>query len=198
MTLSIEPRRAPSLDTPATQRALAFTAGAVVVGVIPASVLGFSLAINASNRAALALASLFLLLGLGLGLGLATVRISLHTTDQVLERSSEPKKVRTLASKGIVASGTTDTSERVDEIIYGRQLVDSEKAEEAIRLAGGDNFCQTVELALDLLIRRERGRRDVEAYERIPQERGLARIRLNVPDWVEDDIDWEELYRDVL
>lgn len=73
--------------------------------------------------------------------------------------------------------------------------VDPDKADEANRLTGSDNFSATVDKALDLLIRQERGQRDLEAYQRIPQEAGLARAGARP---VLDDTDWEDIYKDVL
>jgi hypothetical protein len=73
--------------------------------------------------------------------------------------------------------------------------VDPEKAAEANRLLGSSNFSLTVERALDLLIRHEQGRRDLEAYERQPlttDEAGPAHDRL-VGDPT-DDTDWAALY----
>jgi hypothetical protein len=70
--------------------------------------------------------------------------------------------------------------------------VDPDKVDEANRLTGSDNFSQTVDKALDALIRQERLRQDVEAYARIPQERGLGRDSLLVPADLDDDTDWTE------
>lgn len=74
--------------------------------------------------------------------------------------------------------------------------VDPNKADEANRLTGSDNFSATVDKALDLLIRQERGRRDAEAYERQPltaEELAFAGTDSDAP---LDGDDWETKYRD--
>lgn len=73
--------------------------------------------------------------------------------------------------------------------------VDPVKADRASALLGTTNFSETVDRALDVLIRQEQGRRDVEAYARIPEEPGLAAAGARP---VLDDTDWEEIYKDVL
>lgn len=76
--------------------------------------------------------------------------------------------------------------------------VDPEKAAEANRLVGSTNFSATVEKALDLLIRQEHGRRDAEAYERQPPTaEELAFVGTDSEAVLDDDTDWETLYRDV-
>lgn len=76
--------------------------------------------------------------------------------------------------------------------------VDEDKAQQACDLAGTTNFSRAVDLALEVFIRQEQGRRDAEAYERIPltlDETGPPRPAVGDPS---DGTDWEEIYRDVL
>jgi hypothetical protein len=76
--------------------------------------------------------------------------------------------------------------------------VDPVKADRAAALIGSVNFSETVDRALDALIRQERNRLDLEAYTRSPEtddERALAAASLT---GVDDDADWEALYKDVL
>jgi Arc/MetJ family transcription regulator len=76
--------------------------------------------------------------------------------------------------------------------------VDPEKAARAERLLGTANFSETVDRALDALIRQERRRLDLEAYAATPEtpdERALMGTTLS---GVDDDTDWSELYGDLL
>jgi hypothetical protein len=76
--------------------------------------------------------------------------------------------------------------------------VDPAKAERAGELIGSANFSETVDRALDALIRQERHRRDLEAYAITPEtaeERALVRSALS---GVDDDTDWATLYGDLL
>lgn len=73
--------------------------------------------------------------------------------------------------------------------------VDPAKADRASILLGTTNFSEVVDRALDMLIREEQGRQDMEAYARIPQEAGLADAGARP---VLDDTDWEEVCKDVL
>jgi Arc/MetJ family transcription regulator len=76
--------------------------------------------------------------------------------------------------------------------------VDPAKAARAGQLLGTANFSETVDRALDALIRQERRRLDLEAYTATPEtpdERALVRSTWS---GVEDDTDWAELYGDLL
>jgi hypothetical protein len=76
--------------------------------------------------------------------------------------------------------------------------VDGAKADVATSLAGTSSFSETVDRALDALIREEQARRDLDAYERLPltdDEAGLAQGQL-VGDPT-DDTDWASLYQDI-
>jgi len=76
--------------------------------------------------------------------------------------------------------------------------VDRAKLEQARDLIRGKTLSETIDLALDRLIRAEQLRRDVAAYQRDP----LAGDDLGVDDLPVDldlgdaDIDYEELYGD--
>lgn len=74
--------------------------------------------------------------------------------------------------------------------------VERSKVEEARRLTGAASTSATIDLALDMLIRGERIRRDVAAYAGLPpseEEIALAAIRPAGED-LADDTDWEALY----
>lgn len=76
--------------------------------------------------------------------------------------------------------------------------VDRARVAEAQRLAGASTTSATIDLALRALIRAERLRRDVAAYEAMPsteEEIALARLTPGDAD-IADDIDWEALYGD--
>ena len=76
--------------------------------------------------------------------------------------------------------------------------VDQAKAARAGELIGSANFSETVDRALDALIRQERNRLDVEAYALTPEttdERALVPTTLS---GVDDDTDWAALYADLL
>lgn len=75
--------------------------------------------------------------------------------------------------------------------------VDPLLAEQAMALADTVNFSQAVGVALEAFVRAERGRRDVEAYERQPltvDETGPPRPATGD---ASDDTDWEAIYREV-
>jgi hypothetical protein len=77
--------------------------------------------------------------------------------------------------------------------------VDPEKADRAGRLVGSSNFSETVDRALDALIRQERARRDIAAYEQLPEtadELAMARSSLTGVD--DDGTDWTGIYADLL
>jgi Arc/MetJ family transcription regulator len=76
--------------------------------------------------------------------------------------------------------------------------VDEDKAQRACDLAGTTNFSHAVDLALQVFILQEQGRRDAETYEHMPltvDETGPPRPAAGDPS---DNTDWEEIYRDVL
>jgi hypothetical protein len=76
--------------------------------------------------------------------------------------------------------------------------VDPTKVDLANSLIGSDNFSATVDRALDLLIRHEQGRRDVEAYQRQPltSDEGAFGDHRLMGDPT-DDTDWAALYPEV-
>jgi hypothetical protein len=74
--------------------------------------------------------------------------------------------------------------------------VDRGKLEKARGLTGAASNSQTIELALDELVRAERVRRDITACELKPpvaEQLARARPRINRPD-LTDETDWEALY----
>jgi hypothetical protein len=74
--------------------------------------------------------------------------------------------------------------------------VDRSKLEKARALTGATSNSQTIDLALDELVRAERIRRDIAAYELKPpgeEQMALARSRVNRSD-LTDETDWETLY----
>jgi len=75
--------------------------------------------------------------------------------------------------------------------------LDRAKAEDARALLGIATTSEVVDVGLDRLIHTERLRRDIAAYRRMPpsgEELGLA--TLGSTEGLEDDTDWEALYRD--
>ncbi len=76
--------------------------------------------------------------------------------------------------------------------------LDRKKADEVRALVQAASTSEAIDVALDRLIRAERLRKDVEAYRRMPpteEEDALAMVEQPPLD---DDTDWESLYRDVL
>lgn len=77
--------------------------------------------------------------------------------------------------------------------------LDREKADEARRLLAADSTSEVIDVALKRLIKAERLREDIQAYQRTPlteEEMGIADVG-DMSD-LEDDADWEALYKDVL
>lgn len=73
--------------------------------------------------------------------------------------------------------------------------LDRSKADEARSLIGARSTSEVIELALDLLIRAERLRRDITAYRRVPPTESEIEIALLADTaTVADDTDWEALY----
>jgi hypothetical protein len=75
--------------------------------------------------------------------------------------------------------------------------LDRAKAEAARGLVGAASTSEVIDIALERLVRVERLRRDVEAYRRLPQtteERALGDQAESTA--LDDDVDWEALYRD--
>ncbi len=73
--------------------------------------------------------------------------------------------------------------------------LDRSKAEAACSLLGTTSTSQTIELALERVIKAERLRRDIEAYNRMPQtDEELAIAAAGYRGGLEDDTDWEALY----
>lgn len=73
--------------------------------------------------------------------------------------------------------------------------LDRSKAAEARSLIGARSTSEVIELALDLLIRAERLRRDITAYRRVPPTESEIEIALLADTaTVADDTDWEALY----
>ena len=76
--------------------------------------------------------------------------------------------------------------------------LDRKKADEVRALVQAASTSEAIDVALDRLIRAERLRKDIEAYRRMPpteEEDALAMVEQPPLD---DDTDWESLYRDVL
>lgn len=76
--------------------------------------------------------------------------------------------------------------------------VDRAKVEEVRRLTGAASTSAAVDLALAELIRKERIRRDVDAYRTNPPSEAEAALAAVNPNWADlaDDTDWDALYRD--
>ena len=76
--------------------------------------------------------------------------------------------------------------------------IDRGKVEEAKRLTGAASVSATVDLALDRLLRAERLRRDLAAYEATPPTDAELALAAIPPRWdvLADETDWEELYRE--
>ena len=74
--------------------------------------------------------------------------------------------------------------------------LDRQKAKAAKALVGAASISETLDIALDRLIRNERLRRDVAAYGREPLDaRELAVANLAVElDLGDDDVDYDALY----
>jgi hypothetical protein len=72
-----------------------------------------------------------------------------------------------------------------------------EKVDEARALVNARSTSAVVDIALDLLIRTERLRKDVAAYRQVPptaEEIALAVV--GAAAGIADDVDWEALYAD--
>lgn len=76
--------------------------------------------------------------------------------------------------------------------------LDRDKAEEARTLIGAASTSATVDVALDRLIRTERLRRDIAAYQATPpsDEELLIADMAAVSGDLADDTDWAALYTD--
>lgn len=74
--------------------------------------------------------------------------------------------------------------------------LDRRKANAAKALVGARSVSETLDIALDRLIRSERLRRDVAAYQRVPldaTERAIGDLRVEL-DLGDADVDYEALY----
>jgi len=75
--------------------------------------------------------------------------------------------------------------------------LDRRKAEAARMLVGAESTSAVVDVALDRLIHFERLRRDVAAYRGTPPtDDEVALAELAAVGELEDDTDWDALYRD--
>jgi hypothetical protein len=75
--------------------------------------------------------------------------------------------------------------------------LDRKKAEEARVLVGAESTSAVVDLALDRLIHLERLRRDITAYRTSPPtDDEVALAELAAVGELDDDTDWDALYRD--
>ena len=77
--------------------------------------------------------------------------------------------------------------------------LDRSKADTARSLLGAASTSEAIDLALDRVIRAERLRRDIAAYQRIPptdEELQLGTDGETIP--LDDDTDWEAMYADLL
>ena len=73
--------------------------------------------------------------------------------------------------------------------------LDKSKAERARSLLGAASTSESVDIALDFLIRSERLRRDIVAYRRVlPTDAELEGALLSDVSALADDTDWETLY----
>jgi hypothetical protein len=73
--------------------------------------------------------------------------------------------------------------------------LDRAKADQARSLLGAGSTSETIDLALERVIRAERLRRDVEAYRRTPPTEDERRIAdVAATSGLDDDTDWEALY----
>jgi hypothetical protein len=76
--------------------------------------------------------------------------------------------------------------------------VDRAKLAEARALLDAPSASAAIDIALTEVIRRERVRRDVDAYRRTPQTGEETAIGEALPDWADlaDDTDWEAEWPD--
>jgi hypothetical protein len=75
--------------------------------------------------------------------------------------------------------------------------LDRAKAAAARALLGLDSTSEVIDVALDRLIRAERIRADVAAYQRVPPTKEeLELASLGDTRGIEDDTDWDALYAD--
>jgi hypothetical protein len=74
--------------------------------------------------------------------------------------------------------------------------LDRSKAENARSLVGASSTSEVVDLALDHLIRAERLRRDLAAYQRVPPTPAESEIAALSDSAPLDETDWESLYAD--
>ena len=73
--------------------------------------------------------------------------------------------------------------------------LDRQKAADARAIAGVGSTSEVIDIALDALIRRERLRRDIAAYRRVPPTAAeMALADLADTTGLDDDTDWEALY----
>jgi hypothetical protein len=72
--------------------------------------------------------------------------------------------------------------------------LDRAKAEQARSFLGTSSTSQTIDVALDRLIRQERIKRDIEAYTRIPPTDDEISLASYHATGDIDDTDWEALY----
>lgn len=72
--------------------------------------------------------------------------------------------------------------------------LDRSKAEHARTLVGASSTSEAVDLALDHLIRAERLRRDIAAYQRVPPTPDESEIAALASPTSLDETDWEALY----
>lgn len=75
--------------------------------------------------------------------------------------------------------------------------LDRAKADEARQLVGAASTSEVLDVALDRLIRAERLRLDIVAYEQTPPTREEVRLTNPVAVDLEDGTDWEALYQDL-
>ena len=74
--------------------------------------------------------------------------------------------------------------------------LDRSKAENARSLVGARSTSEVVDVALDHLIRAERLRRDIAAYQRVPPTPAESQIAALAGSTFLDQTDWEALYAD--
>jgi hypothetical protein len=73
--------------------------------------------------------------------------------------------------------------------------LDRTKASQARSLVGAGSTSEVIDLALDRLIRAERLRADIAAYQQVPATDAEARLAaIGDPSALGDDTDWEALY----
>jgi hypothetical protein len=69
-----------------------------------------------------------------------------------------------------------------------------EKAERARSLVSAPSTSEVIDLALEAFIRRERLRRDIAAYRRVPPTQAEMPLAEIADTDLDDDTDWEALY----